>query len=351
MPDQDTWVKDGTKEAEPVTTETPEATETPAAEAVETEVVEGATATGDEVVEDGEKKAGEATDKVEAVEEVAPKFIEGKIGDEVFQLPEGVQIPLKRGDTTEYVPIEEVLKRGMREQDYTHKSMELSDRVRTFEASQANAVTAKAKLDAKEKYLSEQEAEIKAALSDPESAAQYQQHLEMLRDNPMYKKTWEGRWANQETEAERDALLADQDARVVQQASTTALGWIKDLATEFKGVDQGRVASLYGQRLSAGQASLDISDVRSIYQAEADYLSRASEPLRDQLATLSAKIDKLTASRTAEEQNQTTQHAVQRAKTVPVATGAGAPAKAYVPPERFGPNELAEKNSAWAKAG
>ena len=150
---------------------------------------------------------------------------------------------------------------------------------------------------------------------------------------------------------ERDALLADKDAHIVQQASTTALGWIKDLAKDFDGVDQGRVASIYGQRLSAGQASLDISDVRSIYQAEADYLSRASEPLRDQLANLSAKIDKLTASQTAEEHNETTQHAVKRAKTTPVATGAGAPVKAFVPAEMFGPNELAEKNSAWAKAG
>ena len=181
MPDQDSWVKDGTKEAEPVTTETPAATEKPEAEAVETEVVEGATATGDEATGAVETEAGEK----KTVEEAAQKFIEGKLGDEVFQLPEGVQIPLKRGDTTEYVPIEEVLKRGMLEQDYRAKTTELSNERRAFEASQANAVTAQAKLDAKEKYLAEQEAEIKAALSDPDSAAQYQQHLEMLQSNPM----------------------------------------------------------------------------------------------------------------------------------------------------------------------
>lgn len=335
MPDQETWVKDGTEEAEPVTTETP------AVEAVEAtaEVVEGATATADETVETG------------AVEEVVQSFIEGKLGDDVFQLPEGVQVPLKRGDKTEYVPIVEVLKRGMLEQDYRAKTTALSDERRAFETSQAMAVTAQSKLAAKEKYLSEQEAEIKAALSDPESAEQYQQHLQMLSDNPTYQKTWEGRWANRETEAERDSLLATQDARMVHDASTTALGWIETLATDFDGVDAGRVASIYGQRLSAGQARLDISDVRSIYQAEADYLAGASKPLRDQLANLSAKIDTLTASHTAEEQNQTTQHAVARAKTVPVATGAGAPAKAYVPPGKFGPNELAERNSEWARAG
>ncbi len=341
MPNQETWVKDGTEEAEPVTTETP-AVE-PVADVVEPvvePVVEAAT---------GDEPPGVVEPAV--VAEVVEKFIECKLGEEVFQLPEGVRIPLKRGDETEYVPIEEVRKRGMLEQDYRAKTTELSNERRAFEASQATATTAQARLDAKEKYLTEQEAEIKAALSDPESAEQYQQHLEMLRSNPMYKKTWDDRWANREIVAERDALLETQDARVVQEASTTALGWIETLATEFDGVDPGRVASIYGQRLSAGQASLDISDVRSIYQTEADYLAGASKPLRDQIATLSAKFDALTASQTAEEQNETTRHAVTRAKTVPVATGAGAPAHTPTTPGKFGPNELAERNSTWAKAG
>jgi len=334
MPDEATWIADGTAETEPETVETPaaEVVETPAPETVETAAVE----------------APEVA--VETVEEVQ-KFIDGKLGDETFQLPEGVQIPLKRGDETEFVSLQEVMKRGMMERDYTHKSMELGNERRAFETSQTTAAAERVKLEARAKYLEGQEAEIKAALSDPASAAQYQQHLQALQDNPMYRKTWEGRWANQEIEAERDALRASDDARVVEQASTTARGWIESLSTEFDGVDPGRVASIYGQRLSAGQASLDISDVRSIYQAEAEYLQGASQPLRDQLATLSARIDGLTASQTAEEQNETTQHAVRRAKTVPVATGAGAPAKGYVPPEKFGPNELAEQNSRWSKAG
>ncbi len=336
MPDQATWVKDGTEEAEPVTTETPTA-----------EVVETAT----EVVEGAEAVETPGAAEAEVVEEVVQKFIDGKLGEEAFQLPEGVQIPLKRGDTTEYVSLEEVMKRGMLEQDYRTKTTELGNERRAFEASQASATAAQSKLDAKAKYLAETEAEIKAALSDPASAANYQKHLQALQDNPMYRKTWESRWANQETEAERDALQANEDKRVVHEASTTALGWIETLGSEFDGVDPGRVASIYGQRLSAGQASLDISDVRSIYQTEADYLSGASKPLRDEIANLSAKFDALTVTKAAEEQNQTTQHAVGRAKTVPVATGAGAPAKVPVAAGKFGPNELAERNSAWSKAG
>ena len=345
--DQASWVKDGTAEVEPVTTETPEVVE----DVVEakTEVTETIEATETVETDKPDEATGTVEEtKTEEAEEVAQKFIEGKLGEETFQLPEGVLVPLERDGKTEYVAIEEVLKRGMMEQDYRHKTAELADSRRAFETSQATASHERAKLEAKEKYLAEQENEIKAALSDPESAERFQQHLEMLRTNPMYKKTWEQGLANRETEAERDSLQAEKDDRVVREASTTALGWIESLATEFEGVDQGRVATVYGQRLSAGQASLDISDVRSIYQAEADYLSRASEPLRDQLATLSAKIDGLTASQAAEEQNETTQHAVKRAKTTPVATGAGAPAKSTTTPGKFGPNELATKTQEWA---
>ena len=347
MADEKTWIEDGTPEEEPVTTETPaDEVSVGATETTETETPETPEPVStDEVAAEATEETKETTEKVE---EVVQKFIEGKLGDETFQLPEDVLIPQTRDGETEYVPILDVLKRGMFEKDYRTKTAELGDDRRAFEASQASAKVEGAKLEAKEKYLAEREEQVRAALSDPEKAAQYQQHLEMYRDNPMYRETWDKSWANRETEAERDSLRQEKDDRVVQDASKTARGWIETLATEFDGVDPGRVASIYGQRLGSGQASLDISDVRSIYQAEADYLSRASEPLRAENATLSAKNDALTATKAAEEHNEATQHAVDRAKTTPVATGAGAPAKSYTPPGKFGPNELAEKNQEWA---
>lgn len=344
----DSWIKDGTQEAEP------ETTETPAVEAAE-EVVETATEVATETVETTEAVATEAV--AETVEEVVQKFIDAKHGDEAFQLPEGLLVPQTRDGETKMVPIETVLSEGMMETDYRHKTSELSDLRRAFEteqaASQGRASREAGLLDAREKFLAEQEKRTLEALTTEDGALRHQRHLQMYRDDPAYRETWDKSWANRETEAERDALLADQDNRVVKEASTRALGWIESIGKEkeFDGVDTGRVASIYGQRLNTGQASLDSSDVRSIYQAEADYLSRASEPLRDQLASLSAKIDSLTASQAAEEQNETTAHAVQRAKTIPVATGAGAPTNVEVPKGKFTPRELQGRISAWTKEG
>ena len=321
--DETTWIADGTDEAEPVTTETPAEPESIEAEAVE------------------------AVD--EPVEEVVQGFIEGRVGDEVFQIPEGLKLPLKHGSDVDYLDIKEVLDNGLRLNDYSRRSNELSTDRQAFERERTDHRSSLAKLEAKEKYLAERDAEIKAALSDPESAAKYEQHLQMYRDNPMYRKVWDQSWTNRETEAELESFKEDRDQRLVREASKTALGWIEELATDFEGVDPGRVASIYGQRLNAGQASLSISDVRSIYQAEQDYLQGASEPLRDQLAELAAKIDLLTDSKAAEKHNEITQHAVARAKTTPVSTGKGAPTTAPVPLTKFGPNQLQERVSDWVK--
>ncbi len=345
MADQETWVKDGTEEAEPVTTETP------AEEVVETtaEVVEGAAA----VVEEATATGDEATGAVETavVEEVVQKFIEGKLGDEVFQLPEGVQVPLKRGDTTEYVPIEEVLKGTHVKSEVEQLHTEIQRERSAFGRERAEHTKELAKLEERQKYVEEREQQVKAAFSDPESAAKYEQHLQMMHDNPMYRQAFERDWSNRETAFERDQLLQDRDQQLVTEASQKALSWIETLSAEFPGVDPGRVASTYGNSLSSGQAVLDISAVRSIYESETAYLASAREPLETRLDELSARIASITDAKAAEQQNQTTQHAVKRAKTVPVATGAGAPATTPTTPGKFGPNELAEKNSEWAKAG
>ncbi len=344
MPDQTTWIKDGTEDAEPETTETP-AVETVDAAA---EVVEGATATADESAA-GDEGTGAA--EAETVEEVAQKFIEAKLGEEAFQLPEGVLVPQTRGGKVEYVPIDEVLKRGMSGNDYRIKTTELAQGRRTLDRNTEDLTAREARMDARAKYMDERESEMKSALTDPKSAAAYQEHLAQYQTNPMYRKNVDAALLQQETEAERDALQQREDGRVVQEASREVFSWIDDLKVEYASVDPERVRQIYGRQLSSGAAPLDRSAVESVFKEEQEYVNKTVSPLRDELAGIKAQLESLQASKTADQQNKTTQHAVTRAKTVPVATGAGAPAKAYVPPEKFGPNELAERNSAWAKAG
>jgi hypothetical protein len=235
--------------------------------------------------------------------------------------------------------------------DYRIKTTELAQGRRTLDRNTEDLTAREARMEVRAKYMDEREAEVKAALTDPESAAAYQEHLEQYKSNPIYRKNVDAALVQQETKAELDALKHREDDRVVQKASKEVFGWIDDLKAEYAGVDIERVRQTYGRQLSSGVAPLDRSAVEQVFKEEQEYVNKTVSPLRDELAGIKAQLESLQASKTADQQNQTTQHAVQRAKTVPVATGAGAPAKAYVPAERFSPNELAEKNSDWAKAG
>ncbi len=343
MADQETWITDGTAEVEPVTTETP-ADEVSA----ESDANEALTTTEPVSVEVVEVDEATGTVEVEVEAEVVQKFIEGKLGEEAYQLPEGVLLPQTRGGETEYVPIEDVLERGMKGNDYRLKTTELAQLRRTLDRERDDFKGTETRMDARTKYLDEREAEMKAALTDPKSAAAYQEHLAQYQSNPMYRKNVDSALLQQETEAERDALQEREDSRVVQEASREVFSWIDDLKTEYAGVDSERVRAIYSRQLSSGEATLDRSAVRNVFQAEQDYVDRTVSPLRDELAGIKAQLESLQASKAADQHNETTQHAVNRAKTTPVATGSGAPAKAPVKPGKFAPSELSERNQEWA---
>jgi hypothetical protein len=331
--DESTWIADGTPVDEPVTTETPvevtEVAETPPVEASESVAVEA----------------------TETPAEVVQAYIEGRMGEEPYQLPENVALPLKRGDEVEYVPVAELLKRGMMERDYRIKTDELGTQRRAFQTERERFDADRARMDARAKYVEEKEAEIRSALTDPKGAVAFEEHLRQYENNPMYRKHVDTALASRETEAERDALLADRDSHIVQEASQTAIGWVEELAGEFPNVDAGRVREQYGQLLQNGRAQLDRREVERLFKTEADYLERASSPLQKQLAELTAKVEALNASKAADQHNETTAHALNRAKTPRVATSSGAPVSTPKPVTKFGPNELHERNSEWVRAG
>jgi hypothetical protein len=356
--DESSWIADGTAEVEPVTTETPEAVE-----AVDIEQAgqprddhgrwvsasDDATAGATEPVEATE--VAEAVGATETEAAALQAFIEAKLGDEPFKIPEGVLLPQKRGDEVEYRSLDEIIKDGMRGKDYTLKTTELAQLRRDLDRRDQEFAKQEARIAAREKYIGEQEAEIKAALTDPKSAAAYQEHLVQYANNPIYRKNVDLALRTRETEAELSALRESADERLVSEASETALGWIEGLASEYPGVDPERVRGLYARALQSGGAQLSEGAVRQIYQSEADYVDRTVSPLRSELADLRATIESLQAAKAAETHNQTTQHAVQRAKAPKVNTGGGAPVRAPVAPTKFGPNELVERNQAWISAG
>lgn len=331
------WIKSGTEEAEPVTTETP-ATE---------EVVEATTEETTETVEATEEIAAVE----EAVEEVVQQFIDAKLGDEKYELPEGVLVPQTRDGETTYVPIQEVLDGAMRGNDYRIKTTELAQGRRTLERSNEDLLTKQARLDAKIAHMDEREAEMKAALTDPKSALAYQEHLNQYATNPIYRKNVDAGLAQQETEAELAAVQGREDARIVSEASQRAFDWIEELQAEYPSVDPERVRLQYSTQLKLGEAQLDISAVRSIYEAETAHVNRTLSPLEGKLAEITAQLKALQDGVAATEHNEQTEHAVKRAKTTPVATGKGAPTTVPTSAPKFGPNELQHKTSEWVRAG
>ncbi len=350
----DSWIKDGTKEVEPVTTETPEETVVEATETAGVDAVEA----GTEAAETAASVAStaEATETVETTEtettvEAVQKFIEAKLGEDAFQIPEGLMVPQTRGGETKMVPIEDVLSQGMMGDDYRIKTTELAQGRRTLDRDTEGLTAREARLESKVAHLNEREDEMKAALTNPESAAAYQEHLQQYKDNPIYRKNVDAGLAQHETEAELSALRATEDQRIVREASEQVVTWIDQVKGEYEGVDPKRVQTEYARALSAGTAPLDISAVRSIFQSEADFVDRTLTPLKGQLAEITAQLKVLQDGAAAVEHNETTAHAVQRAKTTPVNTGPGAPGNTTPAVTKFAPNELQERTSDWVKAG
>lgn len=358
------WIQDGTLNTEPVTTETPAETAaapSPAPEAPAPEPAAEATPpAGDEPASASQHAAAAAVAAETGATPPAPgasaqevqDFIEAQLGEGTFKIPRGVRLPLKVQGETHYATLDELLKGGMMERDYRLKTAEAARLRREAEDLRTQLAAEQAKLAAREKWLREQEAELRAAQTDPEKWQAYQEHLRQYQINPHYRRMVDASLRQQETEAELAIYRQREDAAIVQRGVETVEGWIAELSQDprFAAVDPERVRQLYGQRLAAGQANLDPADVRAIFESEADYLAKSVTPLQQQLANLKAEIEAIRASQAAEKQNQTTRHALNRAKAVPVATGAAAPAPGPRPqPQRFGINELPDRIAAWVR--
>lgn len=351
---QASWIADGTPAAEPVTTETPaeaqpavERPRGPDGKFIAAETPASATPTPASPA----SAPATAVPPAGATAQQVQEFIEARLGEsETFQIPKGVKLPLKRGDKIEYAPVEEVLARGMMELDYRHKTAAVAQQRRDLETRDIAIRAEQAKVEARDKWLAEREAEMREAMKDPQAWEAYLQMQVMYQTNPRFRQTLDDALAKRETDAE-NAVYRERDYQdQVRHGTELAAAWITDTARDFPNVDPERVRTLYAQALSAGSATLDPSQVRAIYQQEADYVTRNRGPLEQQLAELKQQVERLTAGKAAEAQNATTQHAVNRAKAPPVATTGAPPTPVPMAPKgRFGPGELADRNQEWVR--
>jgi hypothetical protein len=357
------WVKDGTKTAEPETVETPAAAATegeqargpdgrflpkdaPPVRAADTNATPTPASTASAVPAPAVPAAGASAQEVQ-------DFIEAQLGEGTFKVPRGVKIPLKRGETIEYATVEELQKRGMLELDYRHKTAEVARQRREHEVAQTRFAADQARVQAREQWLSEQETEMREAQKDPEKWAAYQEMQRLYQENPRFRKVMDDALAKRETEAEMAVYQEREYQNQVQEGVALAASWIEQIGQDpkYAGVNQERVRMLYANALRADtdNTALDPQVVRAIYEQEARYLSESQSPLQKQLADLQAQVEALKASQAAEKHNAKTTHALDRAKTPPVAATGRPPAPATAPKTgRFGMSELAERNQAWA---
>jgi len=335
------WIKDGTPATEPETVSTPavEAAPDPVSPDATAQDAQGAAATATPA--DEPIPPAPASDVVE--------YIEARLGDQPYQLPKNVLLPLKRGADVEWRPVDEVQRDGMKELDYRLKTQKAAEDRRAFEAERATFLAEQARIKARETHLSEREAELQDAFKSPEKFEAYQEHLRQYEANPVYRKMVDASLDQRETAAELAVYREQEAQRAVMLGAEAAQSWIQEAATKFPTVNPDRVREAYARDLRAGTGVLDPQYVEQLFRAEADYVAQTVTPLRSELDALKAQIAALSSAKATDAHNATTQHALARAKAPPVATGvAPQPARTPLITAPFGIRDLPDANAKWA---
>lgn len=296
----------------------------PAPGAPEVPVVEGEKPI--EAAPDGEKPV--EGDKPEAEKPVESKFrnadgtfaktIKAKFGETDFEVPEGLLVPIKRGDTVEFKPLAEIQKEGMLYNDYNKSKQELADQRRTMTAETA-AAQAETKV---------WKAITKEILENPGKAMKYRQDPELAG---LWADAAEGRLVAARTEAL--AQVSQQDAS--QEAVARIQSWAEAMAGEFPGVDPQAVLREYGdflyqhgEAVKAGRAledpgAISMDRLRTYFTTHHSRVASVVNPLQARLEAAEKALAELKAQQGADATKKVVQHAAARQATPPVIAGQG----------------------------
>lgn len=333
------WVKDGTPASEPVTVETPATDPTPVTPAVpETPPSVAPVPTPEPVIPAPDTPAV-----------TMAQFIEARRGDEPFQLPEDVLVPLKRNGKIEYTPITQVMTEGMLERDYRLKTADLAAQRLTDE-------DARAKIKSEQEWLEQERQRLEHAGQDQTAFDDFQEHLRMMRESPRYRQMYQDQRDKRQTDARLEVYEGNAQSEAVQRGVQTVRTMIEDTATRYPGINAERIRQQYGDYLKTAdpqQTSLTREAIQAhldgLFQREAAYVAQVKEPMGAELAAIKQELAALTA--TMQGTNKQTTHAVQRGKapnTAPVNGNPPGPTTRQ-PPTPFPIRDLAKRNAAWAR--
>jgi hypothetical protein len=327
----DAWVADGTPNTEPVTTETPTIETGP----VETPATDTA-------------PLGETpTPVADPTPVTLAEFIEARRGEEPFQLPKDVLVPVTRHGKTEFIPITESLTSTMLERDYRIKTSETADRGRALDLREAQ-------IKAEQDELKAERDRLEDALRDQTKFDAYQEHLRQLAENPMYAQAFDDARAKRQADAKVSMYESRDRAEAVERGVQTVRTLIEDMAPQYPGVNQDRVRARYADYLQAAKEDVELTpaqiraDLTHLYADERAYVEQVRQPVSTELETLKQQIADL--QKAMQRTNDQTTHAVNRTKqplTAPLGVAPGPGTRE--PPKPFQRRDLITENQRWAR--
>lgn len=357
-PDVSAWSAQRTEADTGVAVETPPTPETPpVAEAppVTPEVPAGPTP-AEEIVQ-GLAKAGMTPEQAQGlvakattpqpIKDALEAFLDGK----PYPVPKNLTFNLKSGTTTRQATLEQLQREGMLATDYQRKTQELATQRRDHQRQVAEWTARDAALKAREQWFEEQRNEMLAAQKDPKAWEQYQEVLRLRGANPAFNKLFEDAMKARESDATKGVFDKAVEEQQITDGAQQVFEWIRDMATEFPGVNPDRVRIVLAYALQNGQLPNTQAAVRQVYEGESAYLKGG--PLSAEVAALKAENDALKAAKDAEAHNAQTARVLQRGKSPNLAPGGGgppAPGK-LVEPKPIPPDRKAfdQAVSEWSK--
>lgn len=353
-PDVSAWSAQRTEADTGVAVETPPVTDAPPAiEAVAPVAAEvpAGPSPAEEIVQ-GLAKAGMTPEQAQATTPQPIKdALEAMLDGKPYPVPKNLTFNLKSGTTTRQATLEQLQREGMLATDYQRKTQELATQRRDHQRQVAEWTARDAALKEREKWFQEQRDEMVAAQKDPKKWEEYQEILRLRAANPTFNKLYEDAIRARESDATKDVFDNAIREQQVNDGATQALTWIRDLATEYPGVNPERVRLVLAYALQNGQLENTHEAVRQVYEGESAYLKTG--PLAEENARIKAENDALKAAKDAESHNAQTARVLQRGKAPNLAPGGGgppAPGK-LVEPKPIPPDRKAfdQAVSDWAK--
>jgi hypothetical protein len=344
MATKDEWIADGTLDTAPVTAATPAVEATPAATpAVAPEATPAAAAAP------ATPAAAPAVPAAPPAPTVVQEFIEAQLDGKPFQLPKGVMLPLKRGDTIEYEPVDVVQSRGMLERDYRIKTGQVAEERRQLALEAAKL---SARMKALEGFKSDQLTRLNTIPTTPEEQAKAIALAELSKNDPFFQKLFEdaeqGRVLSAEREVEEQQVEAERQVAIVNLIEND----IARFSTQY-GVDAARLRDRYSAELTAGHAELHPSALEALARQEAQYRQSVADsavaPIQSKLDELLARVSAFEAAQAAADHNASTKQAIARAANPvgapPPAVGAPVPTSAA---SKISGATMMERSNSWA---